>query len=283
MILRIDVSRPVVWRSPTTVQLGLGADAVVLGEVSSLEERLLGALVVGTTPQALAVLAKVNGGSERDAVRLARRVAPALSAESVSRPPIRLAVDGHGPTAARIVELAAAEGIAVVDDVDRATVAVVVGQYSIAPARYSPWLNRDIAHLAVVHSDRVTTVGPFVEPGTGPCLYCIDRARTDADPAWPAIASQLHGRISPIEKGAVVSEVAALAVRLVAERAAGHPNLLIDRSFDVSVSPIRDGRAYRVHPDCGCRSPQGNATAVAVSTTEDRSEPTTVEAADVPA
>jgi bacteriocin biosynthesis cyclodehydratase domain-containing protein len=284
MILRIDENRSVVWRTPTTLQFGLEHDAVVLDDLTTLDERLVSALMVGTTPAALAVLAKLAGGTAADAERLTRRVGPALARDDLRPQRLRVAIDGRGPTAARIAELAAAgEQVDVVEDADDAEVAIVVGRYSIAPARYARWLNRDVDHLAVVHGDRSTVVGPFVRPGSGPCLYCLDRARADSDAAWPAMASQLEGRSSPREREPLVSEIAALALRVVVSRDVDGADAFADRSLEISDSPIPVVRRHRVHPECGCRSPRGNATARAASSSALRIPPTTPAAVDVPA
>lgn len=285
MILRIDPSRSLVWRTPTTLQIGLGASAVVLDNVTALDEHLVSALLVGTTRQALAVVATHVGGTPADAASLIRRLEPALVPAPVppsSRAP-RLAIDGRGETAEKIAELAAREGIRVVAQPDEADVAVIVGQYTVAPSRYAVWLGRDIDHLAVVHGDDSTLVGPFVQPGRGPCLYCLDRARADEDEAWPVIASQLDGRASPRESGVVVTEVAALVVRLVAAHHRRVVDPLVDRAMEISSAPFPVVRRYRVHPDCGCRSPQGNATVHAASSTVRRTRPTRRAVDDVPA
>jgi hypothetical protein len=285
MILRIDPSRSLVWRTPTTLQFGLGRSAVVLENVTELDERLVSALLVGTTQQALAVVSTASGGTPDDALAITRRLAPAFLPavpERGSRP-VRLAIDGRGATAEKIAELAALEGLTVVMNPDEADVAVIVGQYTIAPSRYAVWLGRDIDHLAVVHGDDATIVGPFVQPGRGPCLFCRDCASTDDDRAWPAIASQLDGRASPRDVGAAVSEIAALAVRLIVAHDNGLRGPLVDRAIEISAAPMPVVHRYRVHPRCGCRSPRGNATVPAASSTARRTPPTRHAVVDVPA
>jgi len=42
-------------------------------------------------------------------------------------------------------------------------------------------------HLWVVVRELVGVLGPFVQPGTTPCLRCVDRARAHHDPAWPTL------------------------------------------------------------------------------------------------
>ncbi len=230
------------------------------------------------------MLARIAGGSGADAERLTRRLSPALARDRTDAEPLRLAVDGLGPTAERIVELASADGrLTIVDDPELAQVAVIVARYSIAPARYARWLSRDVPHLAVVHGDRSTTIGPFVRPGLGPCLYCVDRTRTDVDPAWPAIASQLEGRSSPRESGTLVAEIAATAVRIVASHRSPDRDPLADRSLEISDSPIPVVHRMRVHPECGCRSLRGNATVLGEPSTGRRTPPTTAASDVVPA
>ena len=97
---------------------------------------------------------------------------------------------------------------------------MLVGHYVLEPARHRRWLRRDIPHLPVVFSDGEIRVGPLVEPGHGPCLYCLELARVDEDPAWPAIACQLVGRDAPTETARASIDVATHVAGLV-QAAAG--------------------------------------------------------------
>jgi bacteriocin biosynthesis cyclodehydratase domain-containing protein len=110
-----------------------------------------------------------------------------------------------------------------------------------------------VPHLPIVAADRSVTVGPLVEPGSGPCLYCGQLTRTDADPAWPAIAAQLWGRPAPRLSALTVSAVAAFAARRLIARldgadadAAPRAWRLSDEGGTISVVP-----ALR-HPGCSC-------------------------------
>jgi len=47
MLLQLDPHLPVVWRDPTTVQLGVDVVAAVLTEVDAADERLLSVLARG--------------------------------------------------------------------------------------------------------------------------------------------------------------------------------------------------------------------------------------------
>ncbi|HEY4023497.1 MAG TPA: hypothetical protein VGM75_32780 [Pseudonocardiaceae bacterium] len=50
------------------------------------------------------------------------------------------------------------------------------------------------AHLMVWAGEGVGMVGPLVVPGRSSCLHCVDLHKTAAEPAWPALATQLAGR-----------------------------------------------------------------------------------------
>jgi len=131
--------------------------------------------------------------------------------------------------------------------------AIAVGHYVLAPELHGLWLRRDVPHLPVVLSDTSTSVGPIVEPGVGPCLYCLQRYRTDADAAWPALSAQLWGRRSRIESALVAGEIAAVASRAALARLdAGHA-ASAHSSTEIDVrSGLSTTRLWTAHPDCGC-------------------------------
>jgi bacteriocin biosynthesis cyclodehydratase domain-containing protein len=96
-------------------------------------------------------------------------------------------------------------------------------------------------------------IGPLIEPGRGPCLYCLHRARVDADAAWPAIASQLWGRRSRLETALVCAEAAALASRLVLSRLRDGASTTAT-ALDLDAASGRTvERPFHAHPQCGCR------------------------------
>jgi bacteriocin biosynthesis cyclodehydratase domain-containing protein len=114
--------------------------------------------------------------------------------------------------------------------------------------------------LPVILGDEAIHIGPVVSPGVTACLHCTDRHRTDADAAWPAIATQLLGRRSAIESALVASEVAAIVCRLVIGRLAGLSPLV-----DSIVLNARTGevtlRPRPIHPTCGCSTLEGSDSA----------------------
>jgi bacteriocin biosynthesis cyclodehydratase domain-containing protein len=275
MAIRLDPRLPLVWRTPDSLQLGVDRPPVVLSSVSRLDERLLDALVHGISRGGLDMIAASEGAGPAHVTQLLDLVRPALLPPRDADVPRRtrtgtVAVVGGGPTADRIADALARAGHDVAprrmsDDADpRTALAVIVAHFAIAPAVYGRWSREDVAHLPVVLGDRHAIVGPLVEPGRTACCYCLDLGRRDADPAWPAIATQLLGRDSGSEQGLVPAELAALAARPADRLLSTGENALATHQ---AILDVRTGRitrrASRPHPRCGCRALPGTATAPA--------------------
>lgn len=259
MVLKLDPRFPLVWRSPSSLQFGVAAPVVVLHDVSGADEHMIAALAVGISRPGLTMIARACGADDSAVPALLDRISPALEPR---RSPAGHAVTlvGSGPTAHRIAEALGGAGVRVrvATDLGEAgdepgDLAVAVGHFVLAPDLHGLWLRRDVPHLPVVYSDTSVSIGPMVEPGLGPCLYCLQRYRTDADPAWPALSAQLWGRRSRVESALVASEVAAKASRRVLARlGAGHAaSAHISTEIDVE-SGRASTRVWRAHPQCGC-------------------------------
>jgi hypothetical protein len=276
MVLRLDAGWPMLWRTPSSVQFGSDEPAVVLSEVSEGEDRLIAALAAGVSESGFSMLAECLEVAPDRSQALLESLSPVLARESNS--PSRVAaVLGDSPLARSIARLlSASEALGPVED---AALVVLVADWVVTPADHLHWLNRDVPHLAVVTSERAVTVGPLVEPGVGPCLYCVHLARVDEDPAWTAIATQLLGRegreLGPLE----IAEAAAFVARRVLDRLAGDSEL--GMSWRLSGGAV-SSREWGRHPDCRCATPEGTDW-VAVPDRADRDEPTTVSAVGAPA
>lgn len=267
MVLALDPRIPRVWRTPDTLQFGVDAPRLVLHPVSVAEERMIAALADGVSVAGLRMIAKRARASPDTVDRLLGTVSSVLerSAEAPAVPSLVI-VDGEGRTAGRIVGLLRSAGVDVRSGlswsdplVETATLAVIVGSYAIEPSRHGRWLRRDVPHLPVVFSDGGVEVGPLVRPGRGACVRCVDLHRADADPAWPAMAAQLHSRDRPGETELVSDAVATVTAALVDA---------VVRGGDVVAAPDRRGRArssrfvpeaggwvareHMPHPECGC-------------------------------
>ncbi|MEO7122934.1 MAG: hypothetical protein ABI400_07415, partial [Lacisediminihabitans sp.] len=230
MVLKLDPRYRLLWRTPTSLQFGVDNPRVTLSELSVADDRMIAGLIRGISRSGLSMIAEDAGADESEVSRLLDAVAPILHTEVVgthAEPNAslrRVCLSGVGRTADNIAAILSTADITVhrgEPDAERVELAIIVAQFVIEPELHGAWLRRDVPHLAVVFGDAQVRIGPVVEPGATPCLYCLERHATDADPARTAIASQLWGQRSPVETGLVSSEVAALVARYAVSRLSG--------------------------------------------------------------
>lgn len=269
MVLRLDPGLPLLWRSPSSVQFGSDEPAAVLDEISEGEDRLIAALAAGVSETGFAMLAETLEIAPDRSQSLLAALEPVLARE-VEAPTRVAAVLGDSPLARAIAGLlSASDALGSVED---AALVVLVADWVVTPADHLQWLNRDVPHLPVVTAERAVTVGPLVEPGAGPCLYCVHLARVDEDDAWTAIATQLLGRAGRELGSLKQAEAAAFATRRVLARLAGGGD--IGMSWRLHDSGAISAREWRRHPECRCAAPPGTDWAAAPDLA-DHDEPTT--------
>ncbi|MCA0216008.1 MAG: TOMM precursor leader peptide-binding protein [Actinobacteria bacterium] len=258
MILKLDPRYPVVWRSPSSVQVGIDPPVVVVEGLTSGQERLLAALGPGVSDAGIGIVTREAPAQARELLDV---LAPALlPPPGPAAEPLVVALSGTGPLADELARILAGSGVHVLTSpraealVDEgADVAVAVAHYVLAPELHAVWLRRDVPHLPIVFSDSAVRIGPIVEPGTGPCLRCLELHHRDRDIAWPAIATQLVGRRGAAESALLASEGAAAAARLILDRLAeGARASSVSLRIDADTGE-RTHTTWRQHPDCGCR------------------------------
>jgi bacteriocin biosynthesis cyclodehydratase domain-containing protein len=298
MILRLDPGIPLVWRTPDSLQLGIDRPLAVFTGVTPALEQVVAALRIGIPPSAALLIGEDAGAYPAEINALLRVLRPALlrvpAPGRSSRPaataaePSIVCVDGNGPTAERIADMlkdlgfeveAAAAGTEAGAETG-AALAVIVGHYVLEPERHGHWLRRDIPHLPVLFSDSQIRLGPLVEPGIGPCLYCLELRHVDDDPAWPAMAVQLVNREARTENVRNSLETATRVAGIVADRLDAGRNGLAATTLLIDAQTRRvKRRANLPHERCGCRSLPENVTVLAGRAGADRRRPSSVTAA----
>jgi hypothetical protein len=271
-MLRLDPGFPPLWRSPTTLQFGLDAVAMV-EDPEPWQQRLIRELEHGIPEAALEPIAIAFGAPEGAADAFVRGIERALLGPAPPRR--RIAVqsphDGAGETAEAVARAFESTGI----DVDRVTwfgapneavpaasAVVVLAHHLVEPRRASVLMGADVPHVPLVFTGAGAEVGPFIVPGRTPCLACIAAHRRDADPAWPHLAAQLLGRRPPEVHDALAVEAALVVARLISE-AERSPQRIRCHSLTVRENSLhRSMRVHRPHAACRCRSLGGTATAV---------------------
>ncbi|PFG40741.1 ThiF family protein [Georgenia soli] len=135
----------------------------------------------------------------------------------------------------------------------RPDVVVAVSAGVADPVKLLPLLREDVVHLPVVAGDVDVAVGPLVVPGRSPCTRCLDLHRTDADPAWPALATQLRASPSPPVSSHLAQLGSAVAANQVLAQVDGRELVADGTSIEVGgLSPLPLVRPWTVHPACGC-------------------------------
>ncbi|MBF0687099.1 MAG: thiamine biosynthesis protein ThiF [Cellulomonas sp.] len=162
--------------------------------------------------------------------------------------------------AARRLLREAAPGVQTDTD-DTPHVVVVVEREAADPLRAVRLMGDDVPHLSVVVRAADALVGPFVRPGTDPCLRCLDLHRTDADPAWPTVLGALtrragRGATAPGEVGVLAGACAALAAAQVLAFLAKTTPSLCGTTVEIALPGLAARqRRWSAHPACGCRVP----------------------------
>lgn len=276
MTLRLDPRRPIVWRTPHSLQIGVDPMLAHLDNVSDGDARLIDALVVGVTRAGLAMLAERAGVLPHRVDELLAGVSAAMVDPTWSTPAAAprptITVVGVGVGAQRVagvlVEAGHPVAIAVPGAMTRGrrpATAVLVTEHVIDPHEHERWLRRDVPHLPIVFGEVSATIGPLVEVGVTACLRCVERHRTNDDFARPAIATQLWGQAAAAQSPALATEAAIEALRMLRTtgRAAARGNGSAARGSDSPAatfsvrldadSGLRTMREWWPNEGCGCR------------------------------
>lgn len=273
MALRLSPSHPLVWRTPDEVQFGVEHPLLRLRGLDAGQHFLLGVLQKGVSRPVLGALASSQGITPPSVDALLASVTPALERSPPSRAAaldgVAVEVRGHGAPAPSISALLRRCGAVTAAPGAAPAFGVLVSHYATAPRRASAWLRDDVPHLLVEFGDRSVRVGPMVVGGTSACAACLEFARAEADPCWPALASQLASRQAPTADAVGASMAAGLVVDALREHRSlttrGSPSPWPGRALRVRPSAMLEPDGVTVeslspHPRCGCRSLPGSAT-----------------------
>lgn len=256
-MLRLAPSHPPLWRTPTSVQLGIDDDRPLTG-VQPWQEHLLDALVSGIPDARLAPLARELGATDEETNGFLRRIERALDTDAAPPPPVRVELPSdlsHDDEHTLLAGMHAA-GLEVVEAARWAlpptpSPVVVVASRLIDPHRAARLTADDVPHLPLELSGDRVVVGPLVVPGETACIACVHAERRDRDPGWPLVAAQLLARRAVRTDPLLLVEAAALAARMLRTSDVG-------RSVVLSAAEAhREYREHRPHAACLCRSPEG--------------------------
>jgi len=308
--LRLPARAPVVWRDPSSLQIGVEKVHAVVDRVTAGQAEFLAAVSAGLGTGGISAVVVQVGCNRSEAVDLVRQLGsvvlpgPPARRTPLPRPVVRLA--GRGALADEVGRLLESCGVGVLlEDGESAAsavstpgrldgarphVGVAVGGLVLDPVVVSEWLRRDVPHVLVRVGDRSVRVGPVVVPGVTACARCLHLHDGDRDSAWPAIAGQLAARPVVAPPLLVLREAAVRTVRRVLEtrtsldggdgagdddderRVGGSPPAEVVR-IDLDTYEVSSS-VVRPHPDCGCGAPPGTGSVDARRPGLGRSAPT---------
>lgn len=155
----------------------------------------------------------------------------------------------------------------------RPDVMVTVDAHVVEPLLARRLAQEGIIHLPVVVGEAGVRVGPVLGSG-GPCSTCLELWEQDADPCWPALATQMRTLPMPDVERLVLHESAALAARAVVDTLLGQVPSVEDAAggcggtgdptggsalwwatHSVEVDgrdPLGRRQAWQRHPECLC-------------------------------
>lgn len=115
-----------------------------------------------------------------------------------------------------------------------------------------------VPHLVAGLRETTAIVGPLVVPGRASCLRCADLHRSERDPDWPLIATQLsvadRHHVPPCDVALAVTTAGLAALQALAFLDGGAP-ATVDGTLELAHPDWRiRRRSWPPHPDCDCRA-----------------------------
>ena len=102
----------------------------------------------------------------------------------------------------------------------RPDVMVTVDAHVVEPLLARRLVQEDVVHLPVVVGEAGVRIGPVLN-AQGPCSTCLALWERDADPCWPALATQMRTLPMPDVEHLVLHEAAASTARAVIDTLVG--------------------------------------------------------------
>lgn len=271
----LDSATPVLSRPDGTVQVGWDPRRAVVvhpppGLAAGVLADLLRALQAAATLPELQLLAAGHGADAAVVTDLIAHLVDTGVLTAATPAPTRspaVRVHGDGPLSDLIASTLAGSGVRVSSS-SRAYASAagadlaVLTDYLVADPRVARELHdAAVPHLAVRVRDGTGLIGPLVIPGVTSCLRCADLHRSDKDPAWAAVATQLSRTVGTADRATVLA-TAGLALREIAHilrvvhtdsGPAAPPPATIDTTleFDLATGTVT-ARRWSPHPDCSC-------------------------------
>lgn len=276
-LTRIDPALPVCWESPDTLRLGFDRAEARVVQPSAATQRLLSMLRRGVPLRSLTRAAGIAGATPAERRLLVEQLAPVLITDTWSpdagaqAPPTgtraapRVAAIGGGAAAGGLLNAAVRAGCAPTPPPDRASddaalahtdLAIVIERFLGAPTELHRVQVAGVPHLVVRFTDRSVRVGPVLTADGPVCHSCLTMHAVAADPALPALATQLLGHTPAAETAAVIEAAGALAAGML-QHWWNDDAWVLTTQLRLAVTdglpaPVPERVSVERHEECGC-------------------------------
>lgn len=134
----------------------------------------------------------------------------------------------------------------------RCQLLVPLGSQVLPPRLNSYFLQQNFNFLPVLARDGGWLIGPLTVPGLSQCSTCLDLYLSEADPAWPTLATQLLCQPVAASSQSVATHCINIVVQVVASFFSGSDHWL-GRYLEFSQTDLVGfSQVLSPHPECGC-------------------------------
>ena len=134
----------------------------------------------------------------------------------------------------------------------RCQLLVPQGSQVLPPRLNSYFLQQNFNFLPVLARDGGWLIGPLTVPGLSQCSTCLDLYLSEADPAWPTLATQLLCQPVAASSQSVARHCINIVAQVVASFFSGSEHWL-GRYLEFSQADLVGfSQVLSPHPECGC-------------------------------
>lgn len=134
----------------------------------------------------------------------------------------------------------------------RCQLLVPLGSQVLPPRLNSYFLQQNFNFLPVLARDGGWLIGPLTVPGLSQCSTCLDLYLSEADPAWPTLATQLLCQPVAASSQSVARHCINIVAQVVASFFSGSEHWL-GRYLEFSQADlVGSSQVLSPHPECGC-------------------------------
>lgn len=195
----------------------------------------------------------------RWALRTARSAPPARSSAPPARsfaaePTFHIFDYAHsqGALASQLEQALMQHGFSPSPPDRRCQLLVPLGSQVLPPRLNSYFLQQNFNFLPVLARDGGWLIGPLTVPGLSQCSTCLDLYLSEADPAWPTLATQLLCQPVAASSQSVATHCINIVVQVVASFFSGSDHWL-GRYLEFSQADlVGSTQVLSPHPECGC-------------------------------